>query len=67
MKMKSGRIMILGLALALTMSLSARPAQEKEHHPSSKQKNSVKKPVKLMGAIYLPGNPLRFDLSLIHI
>ena len=50
-------LFLLSLGVALVLALSARPA------PDARPKPNAKKPVKLLGGIYLPGNPLRFDIS----
>src|SRR5260221_8219943 len=68
--MKSNVIGRLGLvlALALALTVSARPGQEANHRAkdrraSVRSRNNQNKPVKLIGAILVPGNPLRFDIS----
>ena len=53
----------VGLVLTLVLAIGARPGQQAEHHTVSKTKANVKTPVKPIGAISLPGNPLRFDIS----
>ncbi len=50
-------LFLLSLGVALVLTLSARPALD------ARPKPNAKKPVKLLGGIYLPGNPLRFDIS----
>lgn len=45
------------LAVALVLALIARPRLD------ARPKPTPKKPLKLLGGIYLPGNPLRFDIS----
>ena len=50
-------LFLLSLGFALLLALSARPALD------ARPKPNPKKPVKLLGGIYLPGNPLRFDIS----
>src|ERR1700716_2958876 len=62
-KTKLGRSFFFGLALILAVTISARPGQETQHNSTTHPKTNLKKPVKLIGAIYLPGNPLRFDIS----
>lgn len=54
--------LLLGMALALASTVSALPGGQSQNH-SGASKAAAKKPVKLIGAIYLPGNPLRFDIS----
>jgi hypothetical protein len=56
----------LGLAFTLVATMSARPGQNAEKKSPKGSKANLKKPLKLMGAIYLPGNPLRFDISWVH-
>ena len=63
MKTKPAGTFLLGLALAMTVTLSARPGQKAEQISAARSKASQKKPLKLVGGIYLPGNPLRFDIS----
>jgi len=68
--MRSNRIgrFVLVLASALALTVSAHPGQDAEHqaqerHRNAHSGNSLSKPVKLIGAILVPGNPLRFDIS----
>ena len=63
MKTKMRGIYFLGLALVLAATMSARPGQDTDHNSTARPKTNLKKPLKLVGAIYLPGNPLRFDIS----
>jgi hypothetical protein len=63
MKSKTIAYLFFGLAFALTLGVSARPPQDHRTAEHSKTKNSQIKPVKLIGAIFVPGNPLRFDIS----
>ena len=63
MKTKLAGMVFLALALTLAVSLTARPGQDTERNSASRAKTNPKKPVKLLGAINLPGNPLRFDIS----
>src|ERR1700730_7396029 len=62
-KTKFGKMFFLIVALTLAVPMNARPGQNSARRSSAHQKTNVKKPVKLIGAIYLPGNPLRFDIS----
>jgi len=62
-KKKSGKLLFAGLALILAVTISARSGQDPAHASARHAKANEKKPVKLVGAIYLPGNPLRFDIS----
>src|SRR6267143_3430571 len=68
--MRSNRIgrLILVLASALALTVSAHPGQDAEHQAQERRRdvparNGLSNPVKLIGAILLPGNPLRFDIS----
>jgi hypothetical protein len=68
--MRSNRIgrFVLVLVSALALTVSAHPGQNAEHQaperrPNAHGGNSLSKPVKLIGAILVPGNPLRFDIS----
>src|ERR1700682_6476533 len=68
MKLSLFGILALALASALAVTVSARPGQvadaraegRRARARSAKKKH---KPVKLVGAIFVPGNPLRFDIS----
>src|SRR6202171_1760744 len=68
MKLSLFGILALALASALAVTVSARPGQvadaraegRRARARSAKKKH---KPVKLVGAILVPGNPLRFDIS----
>src|SRR5712664_4789108 len=62
-KTKLDRSFFFGLALILAATISARPSQHTQRNSTTHPKTNLKKPVKLIGAIYLPGNPLRFDIS----
>jgi DNA-binding beta-propeller fold protein YncE len=62
-----GRL-VLALASALVLTVSAHPGQDvkpqaQEHQAPARPANNLNKPVKLIGAILVPGNPLRFDIS----
>jgi DNA-binding beta-propeller fold protein YncE len=69
MTMKSRVVAVVLFALALTFPLNveARPGQQDDHAksgaPAAHTRNAAKKPVKLVGAILVPGNPIRFDIS----
>src|SRR5271169_549474 len=68
MKMNVTGFLALSLMSALALSLSARPSQDANHpapahRANTRPANNQNKPVKLIGAILLPGNPLRFDIS----
>jgi hypothetical protein len=62
-KTKLCGIFFLGLALILAAATGARPGQDSMPRFTKDSKPNLKKPVKVIGAIYLPGNPLRFDIS----
>jgi hypothetical protein len=62
MKAKVIGYVCLSLALTLTLTLSAR-AVGRERRDAKHQKKNLNKPTKLIGAIFVPGNPLRFDIS----
>lgn len=58
----------LALFLAFTLTVAARGAQQSPEpapakHPISHPAKTAAGPLKLVGAIELPGNPLRFDIS----
>src|SRR5713226_2444192 len=62
-----GRLFLI-LASVLVLTVGALPGQDVDHQArvrraSARSGNSVNKPVKLIGAILVPGNPLRFDIS----
>src|SRR6266403_4681556 len=68
--MRSNRIgrIVLVLASALALTVSAHPDQDAEHQAQERRRNahsgnSLSKPVKLISAILVPGNPLVFDIS----
>jgi hypothetical protein len=68
MKSNSVRRFFLVVASALALTVSAHPGQEAGHQvrkpqASVRSGNNLSKPVKLIGAILVPGNPLRFDIS----
>src|ERR1700730_12163167 len=63
----AGRVMLV-VAFALALTVSVRPGQNANHkapaHPAAPRSvNNPNGPVKLIGAILVPGNPLRFDIS----
>jgi hypothetical protein len=63
----SGRL-VLVLASAVAMTVSALPGQNvnqksQGHNSNTRPGSNQHKPVKLVGAILVPGNPLRFDIS----
>src|ERR1700730_8935317 len=68
MKSRVVGFLALTMASALVVSVTASPGQDTNHkvqgHPASTHSaNNQNKPVKLIGAILVPGNPLRFDIS----
>src|SRR6202162_1402727 len=62
MKAKVIGYILLSLALAPTFTVSARLGPRDRRATENRKKN-LNKPVKLIGAIFVPGNPLRFDIS----
>jgi hypothetical protein len=50
-------LLLVTIAVTLVLALSAKP------RPDAHSKASAKKPAKLLGGIYLPGEALRFDIS----
>ena len=68
--MKSNLVvrLVAVLASALALTVTARPGQDVQHRArvrraNARSGNNLNKPVKLIGAILVPGNPLRFDIS----
>ena len=64
MKSKLVGCLALALAFAFTLAVSARPGQGDRPRAQVRQTlvrpgNNLNKPVKLLGAILVPGNPLR--------
>ncbi len=57
----SGSIFLIA-AFALALTFTAGIRGEGRHAPKNQEKPQTK-PVRLMGAIFIPGNPLRFDIS----
>jgi hypothetical protein len=63
----AGRFLLV-LASALALTASTLPGQNADHktqeHPArARSGNNLNSPVKLIGAILVPGNALRFDIS----
>lgn len=56
-KMRLSTLLLTALAAVLLASVSTRTRVDAGPKPNAK------KPVKLLGGILLPGNPLRFDIS----
>src|SRR3984893_13577141 len=59
---------VLVLASAFALTVSTHPGLDMDHraqerNASARSGNNQNKPVKLIGAILVPGNPLRFDIS----
>jgi DNA-binding beta-propeller fold protein YncE len=67
MKLKAFGIVLVALALALILNVDAHPPQQKKGPEKSSSathsRAGMQKPLKLVGAILVPGNPLRFDIS----
>jgi DNA-binding beta-propeller fold protein YncE len=67
MKFKGIGILLLALALAFIVNANAHPPQQGDStkKPSAAQpaRKGIKKPLQLVGAILVPGNPIRFDIS----
>jgi hypothetical protein len=67
MRPKAFGVVLVALALALILNVDAQPPQQKNgaEKPSTAVRSRVvmKKPLKLVGAILVPGNPIRFDIS----
>jgi DNA-binding beta-propeller fold protein YncE len=68
MKMNVACLLAVGLASALALSMPARSGQDANpaapvRRVNTRPANHQNKPAKLIGAILLPGNPLRFDIS----
>src|SRR6202049_3999280 len=62
MKAKVIGYILLSLAFAPTFTVSAGLGPRDRRATENRKKN-LNKPVKLIGAIFVPGNPLRFDIS----
>jgi DNA-binding beta-propeller fold protein YncE len=58
---------LVALAFAFILKVNARPRQQGDHaqipSTAAHSRNDMKKSTKLVGAILVPGNPLRFDIS----
>ena len=67
MKFKGIGILLLVLALAFILNAGAHPPQQGDNakKPSAAQpaRKGITKPLELVGAILVPGNPIRFDIS----
>jgi DNA-binding beta-propeller fold protein YncE len=67
MKLQAFGIVLVALALALILNVNAQPPQQKKATEKSSStthsRAGMQKPLKLVGAILVPGNPLRFDIS----
>jgi hypothetical protein len=65
MKPRLAGCILGGLALALALTISARPGQKADPHATAHPSGNSdpNAPVKLTGSILVPGNPLRFDIS----
>jgi len=67
MKLQAFGTVLVALALALILNVDAHPPQQKKGPEKSSSathsRAGMQKPLKLVGAILVPGNPLRFDIS----
>jgi DNA-binding beta-propeller fold protein YncE len=67
MKSKVAAITLFVLGLASFLSLRARPAQENDHPQprpgAARSRAAANENLRLAGAILVPGNPIRFDIS----
>jgi DNA-binding beta-propeller fold protein YncE len=67
MKSKLAAIVFLGVSIVFVVTIHARPPQAddhaKTHATAAHSRNAAQKPMKLVGAILVPGNPIRFDIS----
>jgi DNA-binding beta-propeller fold protein YncE len=67
MKPKTAGMIFLGVAIAFVLTVQARPPQvgehSKTHATAVHSRSGAQKPMKLVGAILVPGNPIRFDIS----
>ena len=67
MKPRVAGTVSLGVAIAFVLTVQARPRQgdehAKPHETAAHSRNAAQKPMKLVGAILVPGNPIRFDIS----
>jgi DNA-binding beta-propeller fold protein YncE len=67
MKPRVAGTVFLGVAIAFVLTVQAHPRQEdghaKPHATAAHSRNAAQKPMKLVGAILVPGNPIRFDIS----
>ena len=66
MKCRIMGVFLFTLAFAFIRNLGARPQtgdQAKTKAPASRIRSGTNKPLKLAGAILVPGNPIRFDIS----
>jgi DNA-binding beta-propeller fold protein YncE len=67
MKSRLVLAVLIVLSLAVIVGTDARSAQENDHAKAKpaagKTHTSAQKPLKLVGAILVPGSPIRFDIS----
>jgi len=67
MKSRVAGVAFFGVALSFILNMYAHPRQADEHaktHATAAHLgNGAQKPMKLVGAILVPGNPIRFDIS----
>src|SRR5579863_9019706 len=67
MKLKAFGVVLVTMALVLILNVDARPPQQEN---GAEKSSAVTRPrvvtnqtLKLVGAILVPGNPIRFDIS----
>jgi len=67
MKFKAFGVALVALAIAFILKVDAHPRQQDDRAQKpttvAHSRNGLKKPMKLVGAILVPGNFLRFDIS----
>jgi DNA-binding beta-propeller fold protein YncE len=67
MKFKAIGLVFVALALPFILKVDAYPRQQddraEKHSTASHSRIAAKKSIKLVGAILVPGNPIRFDIS----
>src|ERR1700693_3593285 len=67
MKLNTFGVILVALALAFILKVDAQPQQRddrsEKHATRMHSRMGMKKPLKLVGTILVPGNPIRFDIS----
>ena len=67
MKSKTIGVIFVALSVSFILDAGARPQPQensaKKPSTATHPKTAAKKPLKLVGAILVPGNPIRFDIS----